>query len=117
MIQAEHILHALENACARIGRELTVHEITTPAAPALLDVLAAARTAHPRLIAEIGKRSPGEPHRQVLLHAAARIAATRDRDADLAYASPDELLADLRAVQDSLAARARPGRPTAASSS
>ncbi|NVI89191.1 phosphoenolpyruvate carboxylase [Actinomadura sp. BRA 177] len=103
MIQAEHILHALENACARIGRELTVHEITTPAAPALLDVLAAARTAHPRLIAEIGKRSPGEPHRQVLLHAAARIAATRDRDADLAYASPDELLADLRAVQDSLA--------------
>jgi phosphoenolpyruvate carboxylase len=104
MIQAEHILHALENACARIGRELTVHEITTPASAAVLDVLAAARTAHPRLIAEIGKRSPGEPHRQVLLHAAARIAATRDRDADLAYASPDELLADLRAVQESLAA-------------
>ncbi|NKZ05718.1 phosphoenolpyruvate carboxylase [Actinomadura latina] len=103
MIQAEHVLHALENACARIGRELTVHEITTPASGALLDVLAAARTAHPRLIAEIGKRSPGEPHRQVLLHAAARIAATRERDADLAYASPDELLADLRAVQDSLA--------------
>ncbi|MER7543668.1 phosphoenolpyruvate carboxylase [Spirillospora sp. NPDC127506] len=104
MIQAEHVLRALENACARIGRELTVHEITTPASGELLDVLAAARTAHPRLIAEIGKRSPGEPHRQVLLHAAARIAATRERDADLAYASPDELLADLRAVQDSLAA-------------
>ncbi|MFB4305935.1 phosphoenolpyruvate carboxylase [Actinomadura sp. GTD37] len=104
MIQAEHVLRALENACARIGRELTVHETTTPASAGLLNVLAAARTAHPKLIAEIGKRSPGEPHRLVLLHAAARIAATRERDADLAYASPDELLADLRAVQDSLAA-------------
>jgi phosphoenolpyruvate carboxylase len=104
MIQAEHVLRALEAACARIGRELTVHEITTPAAPALLNAVAAARTAHPRLIGEIGKRSPGEPHRQLLLYAAARIAATRERDADLAYASPDELLADLRTVQDSLAA-------------
>ena len=104
MIQADHVLRALENACARIGRELTVHEITTPASAALREVLAAARTAHPKLIAEVAKRSPGEPHRQVLLHAADRIAATRERDADLAYASPDELLADLRAVQDSLAA-------------
>lgn len=104
MIQAEHVLRALEAACARIGRELTVHEITTPAAPALLNAVAAARTAHPRLIGEIGKRSPGEPHRQLLLYAAARIAATRERDADLAYASPEELLADLRTVQDSLAA-------------
>ncbi|WP_240808557.1 phosphoenolpyruvate carboxylase [Actinomadura geliboluensis] len=104
MIQAEHVLHALENATARIGRELTVHETTTPASPGLLDALAAARTAQPGLIAEIAKRSPGEPHRQLLLHAAARIAATRERNADLAYASPEELLADLRAVQDSLAA-------------
>ncbi|TDE22028.1 phosphoenolpyruvate carboxylase [Actinomadura sp. 6K520] len=103
MIQADHILRALENACGRVGRELTVHETTTPASAELRDLLAAARTAHPRLLAEIAKRSPGEPHRQVLLHAAARIAATRERDADLAYGSPDELLADLRTVQDSLA--------------
>ncbi|GAA0560777.1 phosphoenolpyruvate carboxylase [Actinomadura livida] len=103
MIQADHILRALENACGRVGRELTVHETTTPASAELREVLAAARTAHPRLLAEIAKRSPGEPHRQVLLHAAARIAATRERDADLAYGSPDELLADLRTVQESLA--------------
>ncbi|TDD79154.1 phosphoenolpyruvate carboxylase [Actinomadura darangshiensis] len=104
MIQADHVLRALETACARIGRELTVHETTTPASKDLLDALAAARTAHPSRLREIGKRSPGEEHRQFLLYAAARIAATRERDADLAYASPDELLADLRAVQDSLAA-------------
>ncbi|WP_433479742.1 phosphoenolpyruvate carboxylase [Spirillospora sp. CA-142024] len=103
MIQADHVLRALENACARIGRELTVHESTTPASKDLLNALAAARTAHPPRLAEMTKRSPGETHRQFLLYAALRIAATRERDADLAYASPDELLADLRAVQDSLA--------------
>ncbi|QXJ26526.1 phosphoenolpyruvate carboxylase [Actinomadura graeca] len=103
MIQADHVLRALETACARIGRELTVHESTTPASPALRDALAAARTAQPGRIDELAKRSPGEPHRQLLLFAAARIAATRERDADLAYASPDELLADLRTVQESLA--------------
>ncbi|MEV3927349.1 phosphoenolpyruvate carboxylase [Actinomadura coerulea] len=108
MIQADHVLRALEAACARIGRELTVHESTTPASGDLLNALAAARTAHPRLVGEMAKRSPGEPHRQFLLHAAARISATRDRDADLAYASPEELLADLRAVQDSLAAAGAP---------
>ncbi|TDC45519.1 phosphoenolpyruvate carboxylase [Actinomadura sp. KC345] len=104
MIQADHVLRALENACARTGRELTVHEETTPSSTELRDALATARTAHPQPLAEIAKRSPGEPHRQFLLHAAARIAATRERNADLAYGSPDELLADLRVVQDSLAA-------------
>ncbi|MGI5419546.1 phosphoenolpyruvate carboxylase [Actinomadura luteofluorescens] len=108
MIQADHVLRALEAACARIGRELTVHESTTPASGELLNALAAARTAHPRLLGETAKRSPGEPHRQFLLHAATRISATRERDADLAYASPEELLADLRAVQDSLAAAGAP---------
>ncbi|TDD67589.1 phosphoenolpyruvate carboxylase [Actinomadura rubrisoli] len=103
MIQADHVLRALEAACARVGRELTVHESTTPASADLRAALAAARTAQPARIGEMSKRSPGEPHRQFLLYAAARIAATRERDADLAYGSPDELLADLRIVQDSLA--------------
>ena len=34
--------------------------------------------------------------------AAARLAATRERDADLAYAGAEEFLSDLRVVQDSL---------------
>ena len=104
MIQAEHVLRALETACARVGRELTVHASTTPPSPALREALAAARTAQPALVDGIAKRSPDEPHRQYLLYAAARIAATRTRDADLAYGSPDELLADLLIVRDSLAA-------------
>ncbi|WP_067831609.1 phosphoenolpyruvate carboxylase [Actinomadura kijaniata] len=103
MIQAEHVLRALEAVCARVGRELTAHESTTPPSAALRNALAAARTAQPAILAGIVKRSPGEPHRQFLLYAAERVRATRERDADLAYGSPDELLADLRTVQESLA--------------
>ncbi|WP_329522423.1 phosphoenolpyruvate carboxylase [Spirillospora sp. NBC_01491] len=103
VIQAEHVLRALEATCGRVGRELTAHVSTTPPSEELGNALAAARTAQPELIGGIAKRSPGEPHRQFLLFAAARIRATRERDADLAYGSPDELLADLRTVQESLA--------------
>ncbi|MQA87661.1 MAG: phosphoenolpyruvate carboxylase [Streptosporangiales bacterium] len=102
-IQADHVLRALEVATTGIGRRLTAHESTAPPDPDLRRALTAAEAAHPERLAEIVKRSPGEPHRQVLLYAAERIRATRERDADLAYRRAEELLADLRLVQDSLA--------------
>ena len=103
-IQADHILRALEAATARTGRALTVHEATTPPSAGLRRALAAAAAAHPELLAEIAARSPQEPYRTYLLYAAARINATRMRNADLAYPGPDVFLADLRVVQESLAA-------------
>ncbi len=103
-IQADHILRALEAATARTGRALTVHEATTPPSPGLRRALAAAAAAHPELLAEIAARSPQEPYRTYLLYAAQRINATRMRHADLAYPGPAEFLADLRVVQESLAA-------------
>jgi len=103
VIQADHVLRALENATTRIGRALTLHEATTPPAPALRRALVAASAAHPELLAEIAARSPQEPYRTYLLYAAQRLAATRARHADLAYAGPGEYLADLRVVQRSLA--------------
>ncbi|MCW2947329.1 MAG: Phosphoenolpyruvate carboxylase, partial [Actinoallomurus sp.] len=103
-IQAEHVLRALGTACTRIGRTLTAHETTTPPSDALRGALASARAAQPELAAGIAKRSPGEPHRQLLLYAAERVQATRLRHADMAYRTPADLLADLRVVQDSLAA-------------
>jgi phosphoenolpyruvate carboxylase len=103
-IQAEHVLRALENACTRIGRTLTVHEATTRPTPALLGALGTARAGSPDLLAAIAKRSPGEPHRQLLLFAAERIRATRLRNADLAYRAATDLLADLNLVQGSLVA-------------
>ena len=103
-IQADHILRALENATTRIGRALTLHEETTPPTAGLRRALAAASAAHPDLLAEIAARSPQEPYRTYLLYAAQRINATRVRHADLAYPGPAGFLADLRIVQESLAA-------------
>ena len=103
-IQADHILRALENAATRIGRALTMHEATTPPTAGLRRALAAASAAHPELLAEIVARSPQEPYRTYLLYAAQRINATRVRHADLAYRGPAQFLADLRIVQESLAA-------------
>jgi phosphoenolpyruvate carboxylase len=103
-IQAEHVLRALERATDRIGRSLTLYEASTPASPALRRALDVATAAHPELIGEITARSPQEPYRTYLLYAAARLEATRVRNADLAYGGPAEFLADLRLVQDSLAA-------------
>ncbi|WP_232836030.1 phosphoenolpyruvate carboxylase [Actinocorallia populi] len=102
-IQSQHVLIALENAATRIGRQLTVHQDTTPPSPELRNALGAARTAHPELLGEIAARSPGEPHRQYLLYAAERIRSTRVRNADLGYGGPEELLDDLVLLQDSLA--------------
>jgi phosphoenolpyruvate carboxylase len=102
-IQADHILRALENTTARIGRSLTLHEESTPPGAGLRRALAAASAAHPELLAEITARSPQEPYRTYLLYAAQRISATRARHADLAYPGPAEFLADLRLVQESLA--------------
>jgi phosphoenolpyruvate carboxylase len=103
-IAADHVLRALEATTTRIGRALTLHEATTPPAAALRRALAAAAAAHPELLAEITERSPAEPYRTYLLYAAQRIHSTRVRNADLAYPGPAEFLADLRVVQDSLAA-------------
>ena len=103
-IQADHVLRALENATTRIGRALTLHEATTPPTAALRRALAAACAAHPELLAEIAARSPQEPYRTYLLYAAQRLAATRTRHADLAYPGPAGYLADLRVVQEALAA-------------
>ncbi|WP_253871913.1 phosphoenolpyruvate carboxylase [Actinomadura rupiterrae] len=103
MIQSEHVLRALATMATRIGRELTVSDFTTRASDGLRAALGAARTANPVHLAEIAKRSPDEPHRQFLLHVSDRITATLERNADLAYANPDELLADLAVLQESLA--------------
>ncbi|MCG5218313.1 phosphoenolpyruvate carboxylase [Streptosporangium soli] len=108
LIQAEHVLIALENATVRIGRSLTTSALDTPPSPGLRAALAEAEDAQPDLVSEMATRSPQEPHRQWLLFVAARIAATRRRDLDLAYLSPGDLVGDLRVCQESLAAGGAP---------
>ena len=103
-IQADHILRAFERAVSRVGRALTLHEAATPPSPGLRRALDVAKAAHPELLAEITARSPQEPYRTYLLYVAARLEATRNRHADLAYSGPEEFTADLRLIQESLAA-------------
>ena len=102
-IQADHALRALEAACTRIGRALTLIEGSTPPSAALRRALQAAAAAHPELMRELAARSPREPYRMYLLYAAERLAATRTRNLDLAYGNPQEFIADLSLVQSALA--------------
>jgi phosphoenolpyruvate carboxylase len=108
VIQANHALRALEAACNRTGRALTVIDGAAPPSAALRRALTAVRAAHPELLREIEARSPREPYRAYLLYAAERLAATRERDLDLAYGGPAEFITDLVLVQSSLVAGGAP---------
>ena len=103
VIQADHLLRALENATTRIGRALTVHADAAPPGPEFTLALEAAEAAHPELLADLAARSPHEPYRTYLLYLARRLEATRLRQADLAYHSAAEFRADLAGVQRALA--------------
>src|SRR5699024_11749560 len=101
---ADHVLGALLEAAHTVGAALTLAAVTTPPSAELELLWNRQHQLAAELTAEVAVASPNEPHRRVMLVVAERIAATRRRDADLAYADPEELLADLRVVQDSLAA-------------
>jgi len=109
-VQADHVLRGLEAAARRIGRSLTASAASTPPTPALLASLAGDEAAFPGPAAAIRRRSPREPHRRKLLLVAEKLAATRAcltgepaGDGE-GYRDAEELLADLRLVQGSLAA-------------
>jgi phosphoenolpyruvate carboxylase len=101
-IQADHVLRALEGGCEGLGRALTLDAATTPPSAPVRRILEDARAQNPELIADIETRSPAEPHRQLLLLAARRLAATRSRDADLGYPQATDFLRELKVLQDSL---------------
>ena len=101
-IQADHVLRALEGGCERLGRALTLDAATTPPSAPVRRLLEDARAQNPDLLADIETRSPSEPHRQLLLLAARRLAATRSRDADLGYSQATDFLRELKVLQDSL---------------
>ncbi|WP_194411144.1 phosphoenolpyruvate carboxylase [Microbacterium cremeum] len=101
-IASEHVLLGLERTASRVGRTLTLDAATTPPSAALVALWQRLKAADEDAASEIAQRSPDEPHRRILLLIARRIEAARRRDADLAYTDPEQLLADLRVVQDSL---------------
>ncbi|WP_295034708.1 phosphoenolpyruvate carboxylase, partial [uncultured Microbacterium sp.] len=100
-IAADHVLRGLERSLERIGRTLTLDAEGTPASAEATALWEALRAAHPEVARKVATRSPGEPHRRILLLLAHRVEATRLGD-EGAYTDPEQLLADLRVVQTSL---------------
>ncbi|MBS1896347.1 MAG: phosphoenolpyruvate carboxylase [Actinobacteria bacterium] len=100
-IAADHVLRGLERSLERIGRTLTLDAEGTPASAEATVLWEALQDAHPEVAREVATRSPGEPHRRILLLLAHRVEATRLGD-EGAYTDPEQLLADLRVVQTSL---------------
>ncbi|GAA0607881.1 phosphoenolpyruvate carboxylase [Kribbella sandramycini] len=107
-IQADHVLRALERATDTLGHTLTLDAATTPPSAPVRRILEDARAVNPELIADIETRSPSEPHRQLLLLAARRLAATRSRDADFGYPRAADFLHELKVLQDSLVTAGAP---------
>ncbi|MCU1526314.1 MAG: phosphoenolpyruvate carboxylase [Frondihabitans sp.] len=102
-IASEHVLLGLHRATTRVGGTLTLDQADTPGDQHLAALFAEQRSMAREVAKEIGVRSPNEVHRCVLLFIAARIESTRRGDY-LGYASPDDLLHDLKVVQNSLRA-------------
>ncbi len=107
-IQADHVLRALEQATDALGRAMTLDAATTPPSAPVRRILEDARAVNPDLIADIETRSPAEPHRQLLLLAARRLAATRARDADFGYPRASDFQHELKVLQDSLVTAGAP---------
>lgn len=111
LAMSESVLTALEASARRVARALTLDADGTPPSPELTALWHRQRSRAEKEAARIASATPNEPHQRVLLMVVERIAATRTRNADLAYSGPDELEADLRTIQDSLV---RAGAPRAA---
>ncbi|CAL8978764.1 Phosphoenolpyruvate carboxylase [Cellulomonas sp. T2.31MG-18] len=103
VLASEHALTALEASARRTAEALTLDADGTPPSAGLLALWQRQRSLSDSLTAAVAAESPNEPHRRVLRVIAERIAATRRRDADLAYPDAAALEADLLVLQRSLA--------------
>lgn len=99
---ADRVLANLAGRTRAVGLSMTLDDRYTPPSEDLLTLWNRQKQLSEELAERASEHSPGEPHRQVLLAIAGRVSATRARDADLAYRVPEELIDDLRTVQDSL---------------
>ena len=97
-----HMLETLAAETARIGTNLTLDAEFTRPSQALQTLWDHQVEMSEALSARAEQMSASELHRAVMLVMANRLEATIARTADIMYASADELLADLRVVQDSL---------------
>src|SRR5919106_5388091 len=101
-IASDHVVRGLETATRRIGRAITVSDGHVPPSDDLAESLRQDERAFPDFAGR-ALRFGEASHRRKLSIVAERLQVTRTVQAG-AYESPDDLAADLRLVQDSLAA-------------
>lgn len=101
-IASDHVLRGLERTSDRVARKLTLAAETTAPSKDLLSLWQNLAVADEEGAKDAVKRAPDEPHKRVMMLISRRIKATRNRNADLSYPDPDELVAELRVVQESL---------------
>ena len=101
-IASDHVLRGLERTSDRVARKLTLAAETTAPSKDLLSLWQNLAVADEEGAKDAVKRAPDEPHKRVMMLISRRIKATRNRNADLSYRDPDELVAELRVVQESL---------------
>lgn len=101
-IASDHVLRGYEYTATRVARSLTLDSRETPPSEALKALWKTMSIVDEEAAASVTISAPNEPHKQVMSLIANRIAATRTRNADLAYTEPEDLIADLRIVQESL---------------
>ena len=101
---SDHVLKALQEATSTVGRNMTMEATTTPPSSELRSLWSHQKEMSERLTDRAEVVSHRELHRAVVLVIADRLTATIKRDADLMYRSCDDFIADLKIVQDSLAA-------------
>ncbi|BDZ41736.1 hypothetical protein GCM10025865_10350 [Paraoerskovia sediminicola] len=107
-LASEHAVAALHRSAERVAGKLTLDVDGTPPSPELLALRQRQKQLSPADSNYADDESPREPHRAALMFVAARLAATKARDADLAYPEPGALESDLRTIQDSLVAAGAP---------
>lgn len=105
---ATHMVQALEHKCRRVARNLTLEARYTKPSDELLNLWNHQVEMSEVLTSRASAISDSEPHRAVMLVMADRLNATVRRNADTMYRTADELLADLRVVQRSLAEAGAP---------
>ena len=98
-----HMIERLARETERVGTNLTLDADFTPPSYALLNLWQHQVEMSEALSARAEKMSTSELHRAVMLVIANRLDATIARTADIMYGDADELLEDLRVVQESLA--------------
>ena len=107
-IQADHVLHGYRNVAYRLQQTIAIDDDRVPVPAAFARHLTAVLKPFPALRADLERRFAGQPYRQAFGVIGERVDRTRRRltgsrgERRGGYDTPAQLLADLRAIQDSL---------------